>query len=287
MIVWHRVIWKALVFLFLVITYFATHGLLRLVVWNQVYKRWCCIRINLFYCRLCLAIMNFKVKAINLPEEKQTYLHVGNHLGILDIFFINSLRPCLFVTSIEMKNTPFLGQICEVGGCLYVERRSRANMAKEIEDMRTALAQGFNVVIYPEGTSTDGSTVLPFKKTIMTSAAAGSVPIKPVVQNYIEVNGEPMSHKWRDHVCWYGDETFAPAMLRMLSLESLTVQLEFLDEILVENEDQRNQVAAAAHGMIKERYRSIEYPPGTVPKWTPPTAKDVSLNRGSENTSIV
>lgn len=265
-----RIIWKILAFVFLVVLYFATHGFLRLVVWKETQKRWMCIRINLFYCRVCLALMNFKVQAVNLPKTNETYLHVGNHLGILDIFFINSLRPCLFVTSVEMKNTPFLGWICEVGGCLYVERRSRANMAKEIADMRTALAQGFNVVIYPEGTSTDGSLILPFKKTIMTSAAAGSVPIKPVVQNYLEVNGEPMSHKWRDYVCWYGDETFAPALLRMLSLKSLTVQLEFLDEIVVDSEDQRRQVAAAAEGMIRSKYKPIPYPQGVMPKWTPP-----------------
>jgi 1-acyl-sn-glycerol-3-phosphate acyltransferase len=90
-----------------------------------------------------------------------------------------------------MKETPFLGHLAELGGCLYVERRDRSNINNEMLQIREALQQGFNVVLYPEGTSTNGEQVLPFKKTLMTAAAGTSVPIMPMVLNRINANFYP------------------------------------------------------------------------------------------------
>jgi 1-acyl-sn-glycerol-3-phosphate acyltransferase len=104
-----------------------------------------------FYCRLALWLMGLKLNVINRPDEERPYLLVSNHLGILDILLLASVKPTLFVTSVEMKNTPFLGLLTEMGGCLYVERRDRSNIRNEMSEIRHALENGLSVALYPEG----------------------------------------------------------------------------------------------------------------------------------------
>lgn len=210
-----------------------------------------------FYTRVMLKCLNAKLKVINPPPKKDHYLFISNHLGFLDILFLSSIRPSLFITSNEMKETLLLGTLCEMGGCLFIERRSRSNIPKEIENIREKLKQGFNMVLYPEGTSTDGVRVHPFKKSLLTAAAGTGVPIMPLVLNFTHVNGEEMSAKWRDHVFWYGDQSFAGAMWRLLSTKEIKATIEFLHPIHVHNEDERRHVAEHAHKVISDKYISI------------------------------
>lgn len=216
------------------------------------------------FCRAALWLLNFKVNAINVPSKKKSFLLVGNHLGILDILVAGAFKHTLFITSVEMRDTPGLGFLAEMAGCLFVERRSRWNITGEISEIREALTQGFSVTLYPEGTSTNGERVLPFKKSLMTAAAGTGVHIKPMVVNYRKVNGEPMSDKWRDYVCWYGDQTFFPALLRIFTVKSVEVDLEFCHEVLVHSEEERHAVAAEVQRTIVSKYTKIPLLPGVV-----------------------
>ncbi len=102
-----------------------------------------------------------------------------------------------------MRETPLLGLLTELGGCIFVERRSRTKILDDLKSIVRPLQRGFKVVLYPEATSTNGEQVLPFKKALMMAAARAGVPIQPVVINFPEINGEPFSLKTRDYVCWY------------------------------------------------------------------------------------
>ena len=204
--------------------------------------------------------MNIQIKATNLPGSEKNYLFVGNHMGMLDILVISSLKPTLFITSVEMQKTPGLGLLSEMGGCLFVERRNRSNIQTEIGQIREALKQGVSVVLYPEGTSTSGERILPFKKSLLTAAAGTGVPIKPMVVNYTFVDGEPMSDKHRDTVCWYGDQSFISAMWRLFSAKSIVAEFEFLDEIHVHSEEERRHVAGAAQALIEAKFKAIPRP---------------------------
>lgn len=214
--------------------------------------------------RFVLKMFGGKLDVINPPPLDRRFLFVGNHLGFLDILLLSSFRPCLFITSVEMRDTPFLGQLCEMGGCLYVERRSRAQIENEITEIREALKNNHDVVLYPEGTSTNGEKLLPFKKSLMTSAAGTGVPILPMVLNYTHVNDEPMSHKWRDHICWYGDISFVASFFRILSLRSFKARIEFLDEVHVLSEEHRRQVASRVQAAIEEKFIPILAPDSVV-----------------------
>lgn len=208
-------------------------------------------------CRFGLWYLNTEVRIKNAPPEDKNFLYVCNHLGILDVIILSAVRPSLFITSVEMQQTPFLGPICEMAGCLFVERRSRANIHGEIGQIREALQQGHSIGLYPEGTSTNGEKVLPFKKSLLTSAAGTGVSILPLVINYTEINGEPVNTKNRDFVFWYGDLSFPSTLWSLLTNTSVVVELEFFSPIVVSSEEQRREVAEQAYKAISTHFIPI------------------------------
>lgn len=213
-----------------------------------------------FYCKLCLLGLNAKVKVKHQPNPAQQALFVSNHLGFVDIFLLASIRPVLFITSVELKETPGLGTLTEMGGCLYVERRSRANIQNEVKWIRKALEDGFNVVLFPEAKATDGQMVHPFKRTLLTAVAGTGIPIQPAVINYRTVNGEKMSHKYRDNLFWHGDIGFHEMTWKLLQLLTFQVEVEFLEPIHCHTEEERHEVAQKLHDMIASKYDGIPRP---------------------------
>jgi 1-acyl-sn-glycerol-3-phosphate acyltransferase len=261
--------WKFFLFV-VVMSGFISHSLFnRLLSADLNKRRRYYVRTASFWSRQALKLVKFNVHYINLPTGDRQYLFVGNHLGLFDVLALASKAPALFITSIEMRNTPFLGFVSEMAGCMYVERRSRSNILGEMGEIRQALKDGFNVGLYPEGTSSDGQGVLPLKKTLMTAAAGTGVPIKPVVINFRKVNGEPMSPKWREHVCWYGDNTFVSSLFKIFELQSVDVDVEFCDEVMVHNEEERRTVAAAIQAVMIQKYTPIPLAPGEKSFFSP------------------
>jgi 1-acyl-sn-glycerol-3-phosphate acyltransferase len=248
---------KILLWLPIIVGYFLTCTFWKIIIRDPVRQRQLFAQTVSWFCKRVVWFVNAEVVVKNMPPLTQPSLLVSNHTGFFDIIILASVRPCLFITSVEMKNTPVLGALCEVGGCLFVERRSRTSIGREIEKIREGLRQGLNIVLYPEGTSTNGERVLPFKKSLMTAAAGTGVPILPVVTNYTHVDGEPMSSKWRDSVFWYGDQVFFPALWRMMKLKSLRAEMEFLQPIICHNEEERGHIAETAHREIASRFVQI------------------------------
>jgi len=259
-----RILYKSILFLVAVVFYIGVSLFWRVWTRDLARRRHHYTHTVSFFCRFALRVMNFHVRRINAPPTEQSFLLVGNHLGILDILVLAAYHPTLFVTSVDMREQPGLGFLTEMGGCLYVERRNRQKILSEIGEIREALKQKFSVVLYPEGTSTNGERVLPFKKSLLTSAAGTGIPILPMVINYRRVNGEPMSHKWRDYVCWYGDQTFFPALVRILSVRSVDVDLEFCEEVDVHSDDERRQVASHLYEVISSKFTPIPMPHESV-----------------------
>ncbi|WP_253696572.1 lysophospholipid acyltransferase family protein [Bdellovibrio sp. HCB117] len=211
-----------------------------------------------FFSGLIIKAMGLKLLVKNKPADSEKFLLISNHMGFIDIMMLASCTPMVFVTSNEMRETPFLGLLTEMGGCIYVERRSRTRILEEMKTIVDTLKKGFRVVLYPEATSTNGEKVLPFKKTLMMAAAHAGVPIQPVVINFRKINGEDFTLKWRDHVCWYGDIPFATAMWRAATLKSVIGEIEFLEQIHSTPEDDRGVIAEKAHALIASKFVPVK-----------------------------
>ena len=209
-----------------------------------------------------LILKTFNVELIckeNIPEDECSLI-VGNHVGFIDIVCLVALRPAVFITSLEMKHTPVLGQIADLGGCAYVDRKNRMSIQDELKGIVDVLKEGFRVVLYAESVASNGERVLPFKKTLMMSAGLAGKPIRPCVFNFVKVNDGPVLYEHRDSVCWYGDQTFFPAIWRSLKLDSLTCEVEFLPQVHPAPDDDRTELANKVHEMVSARY--IPFYPG-------------------------
>lgn len=139
-------------------------------------------------------------------------LIVSNHLSYLDILCFSSIAPCIFVSKSEVKGWPVFGRLATNGGTIYIDRESKADahrVAKQIED---ALRGGIRVVLFPEGTSSDGSDVLRFHAPLFESAVRAGVTITPAALLYEMSDGDPAQD-----VCYWGDMTFGSHFLRLLS----------------------------------------------------------------------
>jgi 1-acyl-sn-glycerol-3-phosphate acyltransferase len=187
----------------------------------------------------------------------QNYLFVGNHLSYLDAIVIPAQLPTAFVTSIEMREVPLLGLLTELGGCLYVERRSKENIHREISGITEALQEGFNVVVFPEATSTDGSQVRPFKRPLFAAAPQSLRPVLPLVIEYERLDGEPVTRANRDALCWYGDMGFGGHFFRLALRKRVEIRLTFLPEIPVTAGTGRDKLMEEAFARISSRYRPI------------------------------
>jgi len=207
------------------------------------------------YCRRMAKNLQIHTTVKGRPVAESNFLYVGNHMGFVDILAVSSIFPALFITSHEMRETPLLGTLCEMAGCLFVERRSRTRIINELDNLKEALEQGFNVVLYPEATSTNGEAVLPFKKTLMMAGPRARRPIQPGCINFHEINGEDFNLRSRDSVCWYGDMSFVAAMWNTFTASSIKVELEFLEPLLEGPEADRNHVALKAHSLVSSRFR--------------------------------
>ena len=244
------------IFFFVIFSLFAKYS-----TKDPVRRRRLHTRIASFFSYLTLKVMGVHLRVIGSPPDPaKNYMLVCNHLGFIDIFIVSTVFPALFITSVDMRETPGLGAITEMGGCMYVERRNRFNIHQEIVGIRQGLAQGLSVVLFPEAAAMSGEKIYPFKKTLMTATVGTEAEILPAVLNFRKINGEPMSHKWRDSVFWYGPTPFAGIAWRAFQLKSIEVEFEFLKPIRCESEDSRSVVANHAQAMVESKYAPIPFP---------------------------
>lgn len=213
------------------------------------------------YSRLLLRILGIKTDFKNFQkiDQDENYLMVSNHLSYLDVLVLASKLPACFVTSLEIKQTPFLGQLCSLAGCLFVDRKNRSGLKGEINELRDALKSGLNVIVFPEATSTGGSEVLRFKRPLFESSVATSKPILPVTINYQFISKQPVSLNNRDVVCWYGEMDFFPHFLTLLEQTEIKVEIilnqPFLPEFLPTQE-----LALKSHQLISSSFRPLNMP---------------------------
>ncbi len=249
-----RATYRLIYFLTLLYVYFMTAIVFYISTADPIKRRKRLIANAQFYARFMASAFNVKVICKSKIPADENSLVVGNHVGFIDILCLQALGGCVFITSLEMKHTPILGKICDLAGCAYVNRKNRMNIQEELKGITEVLKEGFRIALYAESVASNGEQVLPFKKTLLMSAGYAQRPIRPFIFNFREVDGGPVLFKHRDSLCWYGDETFFPAIWRSLQLNSITCEIEFLPLVHTKPEDNRTEVATYLHRIISDKF---------------------------------
>lgn len=197
------------------------------------------------WARVCLRILGLKIN-VNKPSgdlHSTRRLLVSNHQSYLDVIIIASVFPTLFVAKAEVGRWPLFGWLSKLGGTIFVDREDARSGVKCAYRVSRALRDGVNVQVFPEATTGDGSTVLPFNGLFFASAVRSQAPVLPLTIKFQSVNGRPADREALDTVCWYGEMNFARHFWNLLNIESAEVSL-MIDESIKTARAQRAKVLA-------------------------------------------
>lgn len=207
-------------------------GLVAMVhVWISILalpNRWKIIsRLNRNFMLLFRLILNIKVIAAGEEGqlERGGYVVVANHVGYVDGIVLGSLFPILLVSKKEVKRWPVVGQWNTLCGTIFINRQQKEKVPLLVHEMRRKLKQKANILLFPEGRSTDGETMLPFQTVPLAAPLRNRSIIVPVTIAYKNIEQEPVSAANRDLIYWYGDADtdFLSHFWKFLALRSVEV----------------------------------------------------------------
>jgi 1-acyl-sn-glycerol-3-phosphate acyltransferase len=200
------------------------------------------------YSKRALRILNIGVR---FHPETHPWLNGGlivcNHLSYIDILVISSCIPTLYITSVETGSAGWIGALCKLAGCLFVERRKVTSLKGEVTDIHSTLSGSIPIVLFPEATSSDGRDVLPFKSSLFESALKAQAPIHSLCLKYApQGTGIP----------YHGDMTLLPHLYALCDGLPRIATLDFLDTLDPSDTLDRKGVAQATHQQIRKAYVS-------------------------------
>ena len=184
------------------------------------------------WARIAAFILGLKIDAsCNAPAAP--FLLVSNHLSYVDVVVFASQLDCLFVAKKDVERWPIIGRLSRSFGTIFIDRRNRRDLARVNGEIAQALEAGRGVILFAEGTSSDGSTVLPFRSSLLEAAARGTFPVSYAAVSYRVWGDDPPS---RLSVCWWGDMTFGTHFAGLLRLKRIQATVSFgSDEIRADN----------------------------------------------------
>ncbi|HEC91159.1 MAG TPA: 1-acyl-sn-glycerol-3-phosphate acyltransferase, partial [Alphaproteobacteria bacterium] len=191
-------------------------------------------------CRLCA----LRLKVSGIPEKAHPVLYIANHVSYLDILILGRLLDATFVAKAEIAKWPLVGFLAKLARTMFINRTSLRAM-----EQRNRMAQRLareNMILFPEGTSTDGQGLAPFKTALFSAAMpgprqvsgnisgniSGNVIVQPVSIAYTRyADGGRLVGDLVDYYAWYGDMVMAPHLMKIFSLDGAEVEVCFHDAV--------------------------------------------------------
>lgn len=179
-------------------------------------------------------------------------LVVANHLSYLDILILSAAMPCFFVAKKEIASWPFFGMTARWCGTIFLDRSSRTSANAVAAEMSERLQLPIPVLLFPEGTSTDGSKVLRFHSRLIHPATSLGVPITTAAIRYVIEDGTP-----ERELCWFGDTLFLTHLWKALGTAGFSARVRFGQPKIY---DDRKVAAAATHAEITAMRKQLPLP---------------------------
>lgn len=178
-------------------------------------------------------------------------LFVANHAGYLDVVVLGALLPACFVAKAEVSGWPVFGWLSGLARTVFVQR-DPTRSAVQRDELSARLAAGDSLILFPEGTSSDGNRVLPFKSSLFAIAGhdQGRLPVQPVSIAYTRLDGMAVGHAWRPFFAWYGAMALAPHLWWFLGLGKVGVELCFHPPLTLAEHASRKALAAHCHRVV-------------------------------------
>ncbi len=226
---------KLAAFLSLWVVFFGLVAIVHLWIWLLgLPNRWKIIsRLNRNYTLLVRLILNIKVTVTGNEGmlERGGYVIIANHVSYVDGIVLGSIFPIIFVSKREVKKWPIVGQWNVLCGTIFINRQRKIRVASLVKEMTRKLRQEANILLFPEGTSTNGEKILPFQTVPLAAPLRNRSIIVPVTVTYKTIDDQPVTTANRDAVYWYGDMEFVTHFWNLLALRGIDVWVEIQPKI--------------------------------------------------------
>jgi len=210
------------------------------IYWRQViFNRWT---------RSFAKISSMKLEIIGTPPKPPFFL-VCNHLGYADMAALRQAATGVFVAKSEVNDWPVAGTIIRNMGTVFINRKNRRDIPRAGRQIIERLDAGEGVIVFPEGTSTKGETVLPFNSSFLQFAAESNVPVSYAALTYRTPDGEPPAS---NYVCWWEHISFFAHLWRLFTLSEYTAIVTFGEEPITNND--RKALAAELRQKVAEKF---------------------------------
>lgn len=206
------------------------------------------------WARGILWVMGVRVEVDGCAPAPPFFL-VSNHLSYLDIPVLHSQLSGHFLSKAEIASWPIAGWLARMAGTLFVDRTRRRDLARVIPEVETLLRAGNGVVIFPEGTSSSGAEVLPFKPSLFEVPLRTGVAVSQAALQYRLAGDSPAV---AETVCWWGEMPFASHFLKLLTLPGVDARVSFGSAPLVD--DDRKRLSDRARQAVLQEFRPTSPP---------------------------
>ncbi len=203
------------------------------------------------WARAFVKISGMRVKVVGAPPRPPFFL-VCNHLSYTDVPAIRSILEGVFVAKGEMESWFLAGRIVGDMGTVFINRQNRRDIPRAGAKIIERLESGEGVIVFPEGTSTKGESVLPFNSSFLEFAAQKDLPVTYASITYETPNDAP---KASDAVCWWDEKTFAEHLWKLFEVKKFTAVIKFGNEP-VQNLN-RKELAKMLRDKVNENFNPV------------------------------
>lgn len=182
-------------------------------------------RFPMHYHRLVARLVGIRVSKIGEVAGEGPLLLACNHVSWLDIVVLSTIAPVSFIAKREVRGWPFFGWLAKLQRSVFVDRERRHATGQSHDELNERLSAGDVLVLFPEGTSHDGASVLPFKSSFFGAAEKLSVTVQPISVVYSGQGNLPMTRRQRPTYAWYGDMELAPHLWEAVASGPIEVTL--------------------------------------------------------------
>lgn len=201
------------------------------------------------WARRMLAIIGVGLEVRGTPPVAGPLLLVANHISWLDILVIHATRHCRFVSKSELKRWPLIGTLATGAGTLYIERESRRDAMRVVHHMADRLKAGDILAVFPEGTTSDGVSLLPFHANLIQAAVSADAPVQPLALQFIDRKTRQTSFA----PLYIGDDSLVGSIWRTLTGPPIVAVVSYGVAQRAEGRDRRTWAAALREAVARLR----------------------------------